>query len=67
MKMISKEVINGKTVITAEEKKLFRKKIRKFEAQREFPPGYWDWLELPNKILVADSLSFQLNAWNKIE
>ena len=67
MKMINKEVINGKTVITVEIKSLFRKKIIKFEAQKQIVSGYWDWLELPNKIIVPDRMSFQLDAWNREE
>ena len=66
MKMISKEVIDGKTVLTTETKGFFRKKIQQFEAQREYPKGYWDWLELPNREMINDVLSFQLDAWNKL-
>lgn len=66
MKMISKEVINDKTVITVETRGLLGRKQRSFEAQREIPKGYWDWLELPNRKLVPDGLSFQLDAWNRL-
>lgn len=66
MKMILKEVIDGKTVITTEYKILFWKIQRRFEAQRERPKGYWDWLELPDRRIITDALSFQLDAWNKI-
>lgn len=70
MKMISKRNISGKIVIEteSEKKRLFRrpKKItRIFEAQREFPKGYWEWLELPDKLIVPDVLSLQLDAWNR--
>ena len=40
-------------------------KTREFEATKEFPKGYWNWLELPNHELVPDTLSFQLSAWCK--
>ena len=66
MRMISKEIQNGKDVITTESEFLFWKRIRVFEAQTEYPHGYWDWLELPNHKLVDDGISFQLNAWNKL-
>lgn len=66
MKMISKETINDKTIITTETNGWFRKKIRKFEAQEESPKGYWKWLELPDHLLVDGVLSFQLDAWNKL-
>ena len=67
MRMIKKEIINGKSVITTEKSKFrFWKKEQKFVAQKEFPKGYWTWLELPNLTLVPDSLSFQLDEWNKI-
>jgi len=66
MKMVSKEFVASNSVITTEEKGFFRVKVRKFEAQIEYPKGYWDWLELPDYTLVPDVLSFQLNAWNKI-
>ena len=65
MRMVSKETIDGKVVLTTETKGLFRKKIRKFEVQREYPKGYFSWLELPNRILVSDILAFQLDAWHK--
>ena len=65
MRMISKEIQNGKDVITTESKFLFWKRIRRFEAQRRIA-GYWDWIELPNHTLVDDGISFQLNAWNKL-
>ena len=31
---------------------------RTFIANREYPKGYWNWVEMPNKTLVEDSLSF---------
>lgn len=36
---------------------------RTFIANKEFPKGYWNWVELPNKTIVNDSLSFQLDKW----
>ncbi len=66
MRMTSRGNINGKVVILTEEKYcLFWKKKKRFEAQREICPGYWEWLELPDRILVDDRQSFQLDAWRK--
>ena len=68
MRMISNVLIGGKAVITAEESKfVFWKKQTKFVAQEEFTKGYWRWLELPNLTLVPDELSFQLDAWNRLD
>lgn len=68
MRMISKEVnSDGKIVITTENSFLIFWKLKQsFEAQREFPKGYWTWLELPDHTLVPDGLSFQLDEWNRI-
>ena len=67
MKMTKREVVNGKIIITTERKFLWFKIIEQFEAlEKEFPPGYWQWLKLPDRTLVNDSLSFQLDVWNKI-
>ncbi len=40
---------------------------RTFIANKEFPKGYWNWVELPNKTLVGDRLSFQLNEWLRFD
>ena len=40
---------------------------RTFIANREYPKGYWNWVEMPNKTLVRDSLSFQLSEWLKFD
>ena len=65
MKFERKEIIDGKTVITTSKKFLFWYAITQYEAQKESPKGYWEWLKLPNKDLVPDFISFQLDAWNK--
>ena len=68
MRMIKKEKINGKTVIITEQKILFFfKRIRKFEAFERFVDSYWKWVELPNRTIVPDYLSFQLNTWNQLD
>ena len=68
MQMDRKEIIDGKTVITTSTPFFhFWFRIREFEAQREFPANHWDWLELPNRTLIPDMLSFQLNAWMRIK
>lgn len=64
--MISKKVVNKKIVIVVETKNWPKKKIQELEAQREFPTGYWEWLELLNHSLVPDNMFFQLDAWDRI-
>lgn len=73
--MISKKVVNGKSVITTETSMIVKNWWRKnqtittkrsFESQKQYPKGYWTWLELPDKLIVNDALSFQLNAWNQL-
>jgi hypothetical protein len=66
MKFESKEIINGKMVITTSKRFLFWHVITHYEAQRERPTGYWDWLRLPSRALVDNQKSFQLDAWNRI-
>lgn len=70
------ETIKGKTVITTEEETkpareafLFWKakppviKMRKFVAAEQIVGNYYRWLEMPDNMIVGDSLSFQLDAW----
>lgn len=40
---------------------------RKFIATKEYPKGYWNWMELPNNERVGDKLSFQLNDWLELD
>ena len=40
---------------------------RTFIANKERPKGYWNWVEMPNKTLVNDRLSFQLDEWMKFD
>ncbi len=64
MKLINKEELDSKPVLVTETKRfLLKPKIRKFIAQSQLVKGYWEWLELPNKYIVYDNLSFQLDAW----
>lgn len=73
MKLIHKETINGKTILTVEvapatTPRFFFQKPKpqvtvKYEASRLICAGYWAWLELPDRILVPDGLSFQLDEW----
>jgi len=63
---ISKEIKDGKITITTLTKRIFRKpKVRRFVADKEYPTGYWNWVELPHFTLVGDILSFQLDEWTK--
>ena len=66
MKFEHKEIINGKTVITTSKRFLFWHIVTQYEAQREFPTGYWNWLKLPNRELTPACISYQLDAWNKL-
>jgi hypothetical protein len=68
MKAIKKETNeNGNIILTCETSVLFGliKKEVQFIATEEYPRGYWNWRKLPNKTLVYDSLSFQLDSWCK--
>lgn len=40
---------------------------RTFIANKEYTEGYWNWVEMPNKIIVSDKLSFQLDEWLKFD
>jgi len=57
----------GRTVLVCEERILFFRRERRFVAQSAYSGRYWEWLELPNKKMVHDQLSFQLDAWNRGE
>jgi hypothetical protein len=68
MKAIRKEIKgNGNIILTCEQSILFGlvKKEVQFIATEEFLNGYWDWRKLPNRTLVHDNLSFQLDSWCK--
>jgi hypothetical protein len=55
---------DGKTIITVEEPFfIFWRKKRSFKAVRHITGTYWEWLELPDYMIVCDYLSFQLDAW----
>jgi len=69
MKAINKEINNeGNIVLTCQKSYLFGliKKEIKFIAVREICDGYYDWLKLPNKTLVNDITSFELDRLVKI-
>ena len=65
MKFEHKEVIDGKTVVTTSTRFLFWHIITQYEAQERICHGYWTWLKLPNRDIVSDFQSFQLDAWNR--
>jgi len=67
MKFEHKEVINGKSVITTSKRFLFWHKITQYEAHRKITGRYFQWVKLPNREIVPDVLSFQLDTWNEIE
>lgn len=69
---ILKEPSKGLMTIETEEDRLFlcfklSPIKRTFIANKEYPKGYWNWVEMPNKKIVPDMLSFQLNEWLKFD
>ena len=68
MRLKYKTEDDGKTVLVCENSYLFGliKREVMFTAMKEYPKGYWQWLKMPDYTLVHDSLSFQLDAWNKV-
>lgn len=67
MKALKREIKDGNIILTVEDELFFGliKKQTQYIGTREFPKGYWDWRLLPNKTLIGDRMSFQLDAWNK--
>jgi hypothetical protein len=68
MKAVKKEINEkGHIILTCEDSVLFGllKIQTKFIATKEYPKGYWNWRKLPNKTLVSDTMSFQLDSWCK--
>ena len=66
MKLLGKEYDDsGRTILVCESRFLFWKRTRRFLAQSQLTPSFWAWLELPGRYNVPDSLSFQLDAWNR--
>lgn len=55
---------SGRTILVV--KQGFFGKKRKYIASKEpIAKGYWNWLELPKKLMVPDYFSFQLDAWKR--
>jgi len=68
MKAIKKETNEkGHITMTCEDSVLFGlfKPQKKFIATEQYVKGYWKWRQLPNKTLVGDAMSFQLDSWCK--
>jgi len=68
MNIIKREITeSGATILIEEASYLFGliKKKTKYIATRESPKGYWNWRKLPNRKLVPDFKSFELNHWNR--
>lgn len=58
---------SGKDVIVAKQKIFFLKdRERKFLCGKEYPTGYWTWLELPGLKSVSDIDSFLFNKWYQL-
>lgn len=67
MKLIKKEVIGDKTVLTVEETNLlfFKKLVQYGTSGTIIPNKYWQWVKLPDMLNVPDRISFQLDTWNR--
>jgi hypothetical protein len=66
MRVLKKEKCeNGNIILTCEDSIFFGliKKEIQFIATEEFPKGYWNWRMLPDRLLICDSISFQLDSW----
>jgi len=60
----------GHIILTCEDevKNFWGKKktiTTQYIATKEYPKGYWDWRLLPDKTLIGDRMSFQLDSWCK--
>ena len=68
MKPLERKVLeNGHIQITVEESSLFgliKSKIT-FTSNRIIAGKFRNWVKEPNKTIVSDSLSFQLDEWNE--
>ena len=64
MKFEHKEVIDGKAVITTSARFLFWHKITQYEAHKSITASFSQWVKLPNRDMVPDMVSFQLDIWN---
>lgn len=73
MKMVERKVVamegapDHTFIVTEQPFLFFWKWKRKFVATEESPRGYWNWLEMDAMKLVPDVLSFQLDAWNRMD
>ena len=68
MRAIKKETNDkGNIILTCEGSVLFGlfKPQKQFIATEEHLKGYWNWRKLPNKTLIGDDMSFQLDSWCK--
>lgn len=65
MKFESKQIIDGRSVITTSKRFLFWKIKTDYEAQKKMQIRYHEWLKLPGFKNVDLITSFQLNSWNK--
>lgn len=63
MKPIEIKQIGKSTEITVESGPWIFKKKTTFTTSGEPIGDFYDWLKLPNKTLVPDVMSFQLDAW----
>lgn len=52
-----------KTVLTVETNFLWMKKQTRYQADGRIAGDFYRWLKLPDKTIVPDAVSFQLDAW----
>lgn len=67
MKLIKKEIKEGTVLLTVQHDILFGliKWTEKYSSNSIIVGSYRKWLKEPNKLMVNDNLSFQLNEWNR--
>jgi len=68
MKCLSKKTINGGTIpileVEIRPKGFLRKQIiKEYMSTEKYVADYYRWVELPDKTIVDDSMSFQLDEW----
>ena len=66
MKFVSLEYDEkDRAIITVDSSFLFFKKQTKYLAVEKYVTEFYKWVKLPNKILVGDTLAYQLDTWLK--
>lgn len=66
MKAIKIEEVNGETEITVETGKWIFKKETIYRTAGNSVADYFNWVKMPEKQIVPDRMSFQLDTWKKL-